>query len=180
MKKCWHWCFTIVYLILIICLIVVSASNKNSFWSVPFGDIIITAVTVAIGYFVAFVLSKKYSDKNIRKDFFIKFIEKLSIAIVDCKSMIIDKSQEDWFDKKLSSLLKTINNKIDLLEEHKTHLINADNELKFIRETFIECKTLATESSLKFKTNVDLRTKATLKLDLISDKLDNIIIKQFD
>jgi len=82
-------------------------------------------------------------------------------------------------DSKLLSATRTITNTIELIMKYKNQL-NSDDELTFIQVKFGKYKSSATDNIKSLKKDDELCEKAIVRIDLILNKVDEIIIKQFN
>ncbi len=178
MKK---WLIVVVVIISAALIIWLGLSAKfvNCFWCITFPEWIKLVVTIVIGIFVAYFLVERNNKKRKFNELIINKIEKLISKLDnDCKQVITSNAMDNW-NVKLLATTKEVSNSIELLKRYQKEL-NAETEMQFIIEQFAEYRTIVTECIEKLKDDSQLRDKAILKINLITEKLSTIEVKQYE
>lgn len=178
MKKYFVIGLSIVTGLLMIVWLIMSAHCPKSFWSATFQEWINIVITLFIGFWVAYVLTERNTKSRLLKEQVVYLINKLYVMLNEqCKATISESTPQNW-NQKLLSQSRTINNTITLLLKYQKQ-INAVEELQFVKEQFIEYKTITTTNVDAFKKDGSAKEMAITKIDLILGKLDEIELKQF-
>lgn len=161
---------------LLIVWLFVSAKYPDGFWSVNFTEWVKIVVSLLIGYFVAYVLTEKNTKKRLLLEMLAETIDSIKSQLNnDCKQILEKFHSENW-DIQLITSTKNLSNSLDLLTEYQ-NIFDIENEMSFIKIQYAEYRILVTECIDKLKTDTKSRELASLKIGLISNKLDFIKLK---
>lgn len=179
MKKNLTIALTVLLGIALIIWLILSAIYGNPFWGICFTEWIKLVVTIVLGYFVAYILVERNSKKRKFKELIVSQLQQLKEKLHKDQDMILTAfPKTDWKTLILTSSRET-SNSIDLLTKFSKRL-NAEKLIPFIREQFVEYRTITTDCIDTLRSDPSLREKASMKLGLIMNKLDEIILLQFD
>lgn len=172
-------CIALIFIIaLLITWLVLSAVHPNCFWGINFQEWIKVIVTLVLGVVFAFILVERNNKSRMFKTVIIDYIDSLLLLLDNNSRLILEQfANKDWKIQILTSV-KTISNELGILKKYKEKL-NADDELTFINDQFIEFRVLVTECIDDLRKDTEKREKTALKISLISTKLKEIKLKQF-
>ncbi len=161
---------------------------KPTFWSFSIIDLLSLIVYSSIAIYVAFYLQNRYSDIQIKKNLFLGVAGDIAKIFEDelafLQEFMITNYGTEKEKIKVLLILRKINNKIYILEQHKIGF-NKDVE-KFVEEIksyYSEIKTIITgrDEFIKTKTFSEENVNRVLKnsYDIIF-KLDQVKLSIFD
>jgi DMSO reductase anchor subunit len=124
--------------------------NKTTptFWQFKLFDLISFISYVVIGVYVAHHLKNRFSDRQMKKNMFVSIandIEKLFEQELPCLHSFM-KSNSDKKDEKIKVLtvLRKINNKIHILEDHKEVFTSISKHVMKVRDDYNIIKEIIT------------------------------------
>ena len=179
MKKKFIGIIILVSIAMVTWLLLSAFVFQNDFWTIDFSQWVTLLFSLILGFIVAYIFVEKNTRQRLLTDRLIAQMEKVKNAFEEDGKQIISSFHEENWTKKLLASTKKLNNDITLLKKYKEKL-NAEEELNFIDREFIEYRTIVTECIDKLKKDDSLREKAILKINLIVNKFDEIILKQYN
>lgn len=179
MKKILTIVLTILFGIALIIWLVLSAIYDNLFWGICFAEWIKLVVTIVLGFFVAYILVERNSKKRKFKELLVSQLQQMKEKLHNDRDMILTAFPRAEWKAQILTSSKESSNSFDLLSKYSKQL-NAEKQIQFIKEQFVEYKTITTDCIDALRSDPSLREKASMKLGLIITKLDEIILMQFE
>lgn len=178
MKKNVKIIMLIVASILLVVWITLSAIFKNDFWGITFKDWVSLVLTIIIGIIIAYILNEKSANKKRFIDAYIIKLRSLHLSLESCLDSIFNNYMKKDFTAIILSNNRIICNSIELLANY-ANKFNMSKEFEFLKNQYTEFKMITTEYTESLKEE-EKRNKASLKINLMINKLDEIELKLFE
>lgn len=163
---------TLIIFVIVDILINIIVLKNNNFFKTSFG----TCLTLLIALIVSFYLSNKVTDKRRQKEIYINILTKFQTLIED--NSLWDYEKENDLDL-IKMKKRKLNNYINTLKKYE-NIYCVKEEIDFIDNRLSEYIEVVGDHIDDSEYLIKSKKELKRPLDLISQKLDEVMMKMYD